>query len=106
MIRRPPRSTLFPYTTLFRSPLALAQAREEREDGLERGGAGRPLARAQLEVLAHAHGREELAPLRHVGDAPRDHLRRRLAVDPLALELDAAAAQRQQPGDRAQRRRL
>src|SRR2546422_11556458 len=25
MIRRPPRSTLFPYTTLFRSPEALAQ---------------------------------------------------------------------------------
>src|SRR3989449_5861546 len=25
MIRRPPRSTLFPYTTLFRSPLALTQ---------------------------------------------------------------------------------
>src|SRR3712207_7603355 len=24
MIRRPPRSTLFPYTTLFRSPTALA----------------------------------------------------------------------------------
>src|SRR2546422_10976098 len=24
MIRRPPRSTLFPYTTLFRSPLCLA----------------------------------------------------------------------------------
>src|SRR5256886_9534711 len=24
MIRRPPRSTLFPYTTLFRSPVALA----------------------------------------------------------------------------------
>src|SRR5256885_11028617 len=32
MIRRPPRSTLFPYTTLFRSTLedALAQARQER----------------------------------------------------------------------------
>src|SRR5437588_883112 len=26
MIRRPPRSTLFPYTTLFRSPLAVALA--------------------------------------------------------------------------------
>src|SRR5690349_22445276 len=26
MIRRPPRSTLFPYTTLFRSPLALSSA--------------------------------------------------------------------------------
>src|SRR3989454_5686901 len=87
-------------------PLALAQAREEREDGLERGGAGRPLARAQLEVLAHPPGPEDLAPLRHVGDAARDHLRRRPAVDPLALELDAAAAKRQQPGDRAQRRRL
>src|SRR5258708_32854429 len=27
MIRRPPRSTLFPYTTLFRSPAALGPAR-------------------------------------------------------------------------------
>src|SRR5690349_24167408 len=27
MIRRPPRSTLFPYTTLFRSPSRLAPAR-------------------------------------------------------------------------------
>src|ERR1041384_5237785 len=27
MIRRPPRSTLFPYTTLFRSPSAFAPAR-------------------------------------------------------------------------------
>src|SRR3712207_6852774 len=29
MIRRPPRSTLFPYTTLFRSPAAKAQAAAE-----------------------------------------------------------------------------
>src|SRR5258708_10618276 len=28
MIRRPPRSTLFPYTTLFRSPKARVSARE------------------------------------------------------------------------------
>src|SRR2546422_6432887 len=28
MIRRPPRSTLFPYTTLFRSPAGLAFAAE------------------------------------------------------------------------------
>src|SRR2546430_9918716 len=27
MIRRPPRSTLFPYTTLFRSPLTVAYTR-------------------------------------------------------------------------------
>src|SRR5476651_291599 len=30
MIRRPPRSTLFPYTTLFRSRLALRQGRAAR----------------------------------------------------------------------------
>src|SRR3712207_8749543 len=29
MIRRPPRSTLFPYTTLFRSKRRLGQQREE-----------------------------------------------------------------------------
>src|SRR2546425_7198598 len=34
MIRRPPRSTLFPYTTLFRSPCA-----RQREAG-RRGGRG------------------------------------------------------------------
>src|SRR3712207_8011563 len=39
MIRRPPRSTLFPYTTLFRSP-----------------GVGRPLRRADR------RGREAAAP--------------------------------------------
>src|SRR2546429_3289051 len=31
MIRRPPRSTLFPYTTLFRSPQGCSAARQ-RED--------------------------------------------------------------------------
>src|SRR2546426_1810858 len=31
MIRRPPRSTLFPYTTLFRSPAATRRARRPRE---------------------------------------------------------------------------
>src|SRR2546429_5721998 len=29
MIRRPPRSTLFPYTTLFRSPRPLASLRQK-----------------------------------------------------------------------------
>src|SRR3989442_4815192 len=31
MIRRPPRSTLFPYTTLFRSHSAAAAVREDNE---------------------------------------------------------------------------
>src|SRR2546430_4914398 len=32
MIRRPPRSTLFPYTTLFRSPLLVQGDRDVRRD--------------------------------------------------------------------------
>src|SRR2546427_9274897 len=37
MIRRPPRSTLFPYTTLFRSPRVIAHLDlEARDDGPER----------------------------------------------------------------------
>src|SRR5688572_32097807 len=34
MIRRPPRSTLFPYTTLFRSQAAEAPILEEGTDGV------------------------------------------------------------------------
>src|SRR5256885_7324386 len=33
MIRRPPRSTLFPYTTLFRSVPAAGDLRQPRRDG-------------------------------------------------------------------------
>src|SRR3712207_9524896 len=33
MIRRPPRSTLFPYTTLFRSPSSAAASRTEYTAG-------------------------------------------------------------------------
>src|SRR2546422_1866034 len=34
MIRRPPRSTLFPYTTLFRSPTSRPRVRKLRPDAL------------------------------------------------------------------------
>src|SRR3712207_6940183 len=43
MIRRPPRSTLFPYTTLFRSPLGTA--REQRPAARRTGVAAGPGAR-------------------------------------------------------------
>src|SRR3712207_9298159 len=58
MIRRPPRSTLFPYTTLFRSGRARRPARERRRRGGRlRGGAVRegPRPRAQT---ARLHDRE------------------------------------------------
>src|SRR2546422_3712346 len=40
MIRRPPRSTLFPYTTLFRSPLGHENLGGEEHHG-DRGAGGR-----------------------------------------------------------------
>src|SRR3989442_3776427 len=40
MIRRPPRSTLFPYTTLFRSLRVRRRAPDRCRTGRERGGIG------------------------------------------------------------------
>src|SRR3712207_7647048 len=40
MIRRPPRSTLFPYTTLFRSPVVANPAREMHRVGARNQGLG------------------------------------------------------------------
>src|SRR2546427_10324136 len=86
MIRRPPRSTLFPYTTLFRSQLvrAAVAASELRLSagvlelqlvavlGGRRAGAGarrqQQRARAAQEPLVAARGR-------HVGPARHDLLR-------------------------------
>src|SRR5438034_8378860 len=58
MIRRPPRSTLFPYTTLFRSVLIAddePQLREVLQRALERGGyrvLGAGSAESAYELLA------------------------------------------------------
>src|SRR3712207_7018112 len=55
MIRRPPRSTLFPYTTLFRSAGALP-----------RGGLQRPRHGGRRRQV-----RQRTPPRRPVGDPPR-----------------------------------
>src|SRR2546430_12091663 len=47
MIRRPPRSTLFPYTTLFRSPEEAPRPGQQHEDD-EREADDLPHARAQV----------------------------------------------------------
>src|SRR3712207_7532603 len=64
MIRRPPRSTLFPYTTLFRSELQAQQGR------LARRALGRPQGRAR--------GRRRSAPRpdRRCGKDPQGDRRR------------------------------
>src|SRR5437016_10188397 len=55
MIRRPPRSTLFPYTTLFRS------TRDADEPGLDRCSRGcpdhhaEPTLQVQRAIKRHAH---------------------------------------------------
>src|SRR3712207_8051787 len=54
MIRRPPRSTLFPYTTLFRSGTASADA--ERQGGPRRAPRARDIRRHhRARRAAHAH---------------------------------------------------
>src|SRR5256885_3914016 len=57
MIRRPPRSTLFPYTTLFRSAALLAH---ELLDALAHLGVALPV-RAGLQQQAHRIGWSERA---------------------------------------------
>src|SRR3989442_5148461 len=53
MIRRPPRSTLFPYTTLFRSQ------GPERARPPERRGVGRQIEEVPVPVLARPASRQE-----------------------------------------------
>src|SRR5437899_9011543 len=50
MMRRPPRSTLFPYTTLFRSQLGIGIAVTDVEEQAGNGAVGRPhVARALVQ---------------------------------------------------------
>src|SRR3712207_7400861 len=58
MIRRPPRSTLFPYTTLFRS-------------GIEPGSAGRVSSHRSRGVVSHGFGTQSRSASRN-----REGLRR------------------------------
>src|SRR5260370_33554507 len=80
MIRRPPRSTLFPYTTLFRSPAdrAGARVRRYRRRGRLRGaraegrrpGGRRPLAVLPRVLLLPAWAQQ---PLRALGGDRGDY---------------------------------
>src|SRR3989449_11665825 len=91
MIRRPPRSTLFPYTTLFRSLLlaagqragelsvTLPKNREQREHLVQRAlaaGARRAAIRSELEILHHRQRGEDTAALGDVCDPGRGALAR------------------------------
>src|SRR3712207_8180312 len=72
MIRRPPRSTLFPYTTLFRSAVALRHRRRPRQVEHARRETRRPADRWQPVA------RRALLDLRHPGLALVDRKSTRL----------------------------
>src|SRR3712207_7738149 len=76
MIRRPPRSTLFPYTTLFRSAA---------DRGPDRGAEERPLHRGVQVRL----GEERRVVQRHHDRAARPERQRVVrGVDDVGLDLD------------------
>src|SRR5438034_11843587 len=61
MIRRPPRSTLFPYTTLFRSPLRAPFPEERGDHDRRHGGEAREReAHGQIEDVAGRLERDEI----------------------------------------------
>src|SRR2546422_2273517 len=62
MIRRPPRSTLFPYTTLFRS--VGGSGREEAAEHVDRRGQGEALGDPLAVFHARVVAEEEEAALR------------------------------------------
>src|SRR5690606_35939535 len=109
MSRRPPRPTLFPYTTLFRSRHEAARLREEaREQGAQIKAEIREEAQAEARRLieaahaqieadrqqAFAQLRTEIGRLsvelasRIVGESLEDEARRRRTVDRFLEELE------------------
>src|SRR2546430_7229927 len=56
MIRRPPRSTLFPYTTLFRSPSRIVRGPQPPRAVRRHGLSGRPQGRGHPTGGAHRDG--------------------------------------------------
>src|SRR5256886_4669716 len=69
MIRRPPRSTLFPYTTLFRSADDAAARVQARDFVARLGGAGWFASIGELDLRAACLVRETLAGASPLADA-------------------------------------
>src|SRR2546427_1838343 len=69
MIRRPPRSTLFPYTTLFRSPRARVGVKLVAEAGVGRVAAGVAKAYADYVLVSGHNGGTGASPLSSIKHA-------------------------------------
>src|SRR2546426_10291244 len=106
MIRRPPRSTLFPYTTLFRSGRDAAAHGELWIVGERRGAAhgdGIEPGPQPVHVVARRLAGDPLRPARRVGDAPIDG-GRELERHEGALGAQAGGGKRRGEGPRVLRR--
>src|SRR5689334_24702969 len=73
MIRRPPRSTLFPYTTLFRSRVASYSSTVMLKETLGRGDARRHVDRVEPLAVALRPAEQRVLERRldRAGDLPR-----------------------------------
>src|SRR3989441_9822890 len=94
MIRRPPRSTLFPYTTLFRSLVIMTEALDELGDAYAiYGFSGQ--GRANVEFYLVKGFGERLGPTvkaRIGGIAPKHSTRMGAALRPATRKLTAVGA--------------
>src|SRR2546430_15686427 len=99
MIRRPPRSTLFPYTTLFRSVdvqrRALAHERDDGGPGVHQGPTVRVVCAPAPGAARHAEGRELRLPQRDALHATKEF--RVLGIRAGPSPLDVADAEGVQP---------
>src|SRR2546430_17541689 len=104
MIRRPPRSTLFPYTTLFRSRIAHGVGRELQREGDEPRRLARPCARPGHGGILLEYGEQKRAlggklPVdRALGEAGRlGDVVERSELDPTLSEDSQASLEEQGP---------
>src|SRR2546430_9162812 len=109
MIRRPPRSTLFPYTTLFRSRPPPDQPGDAGQIRRHRGRAPPPPARTRSRARAWGGALSRLLLLHRLGDGDAPFLAdpRRFAGEPTQeVELGAAHATLAHQLDLGDRRRV
>src|SRR2546429_4588230 len=78
MIRRPPRSTLFPYTTLFRSAPAVQPGLVDRAETMQHHPGTQEQSRLDQAVADHVDSDAGQAERREQGDAGQDRKSTRL----------------------------
>src|SRR2546429_5389679 len=75
MIRRPPRSTLFPYTTLFRSQSSLSTTMQRLSSGLRVNSAKDDAAGLAIAQRMNAQVRGMNVAMRNANDGDRESTR-------------------------------